>query len=199
MNKKRAGVTLVELILAISVLTMITAPILGVMVSSFSTSAQALEMKNASFAAQQVMEEFIGRTWNGEPNPGGMGVGVDIHRWHPYLVHFGWGQPFPIDAGGRRFYFVATHNGFLGAPHPEDSYGRMIVDESGDHDVPISLLEVTVCIHRDPPGNGWANSWTSIRTSGGRVNQQLRPPTPLVSHTTWINIAPGGFVDPPTN
>ena len=193
MNKKRAGVTLVELILAISLLTVATAPILSVMVSSFHTSAQAQQLKTANFAAQQVMEELIGREWNGQS------IG-DPSRFQPYLVHFNWGVAQQINISGRSFFFVATHNGYLGANHENDGYGRVLLTGSGGEQTP--LLQVSVCIHETNPGQigtgitTWSAAWAAVRTGGGRVSQSERPGGPLVSNTAIINTAPGGFVNP---
>ena len=175
MNKKRAGVTLVELIIAISILTAVTAPIMAVMVSSFQVSAQAQEMKNASFAAQQAMEELIGRSWNGPLNATFEG-GAGVDRWHPYLAHFAWEQPHPINVGGRRYYFFATYTGdrTTWPSHSVPGWGTV---------PPSPLLQVTVCIHA-------THAAASAPLVGGR------PPNPMVSHTTWINTVPGGFVNP---
>jgi len=194
MNKRRAGVTLLELIVAISLLTAATAPLLAVMVSSFHSSAQAQEMKNASFAAQQVMEELIGRSWNGHE------LGADPGRFNPFLVHFNWGVAQSIEVSGRRYYFVATHNGTLGNPHLTENYGRILA-ASASSDEQVPLLQVTVCIHATNPGDPtsggatpWSAAWGTALTSGGLVPQNLRPENPKVSHSSWINTAPGGFV-----
>lgn len=59
-NKKTAGMTLIEILVALGLLALITAPILGVYVMGTRISAASYEATIASYTAQQCMEEFVG-------------------------------------------------------------------------------------------------------------------------------------------
>ena len=170
MNKKRKGVTLVELILAISLLTFATTPIIAVMISSFRTSAQAQEMKSASFAAQQAMEGLMGRPWNG-PAPA------------PALAHFGWGYPQSINTSGRTFWYVASAHLAQWGPYSDNpAYGRTLLNGP--------LIQVTISVYatfNDATGPPQADRTTANHITG------VPPAGAIATHTTWINTAPGGF------
>lgn len=62
--KNRAGVTLLELIIAIGILAIVTAPIFTLLFSSVRLNAQAHRVTMATFTAQQRMEELVGREWD---------------------------------------------------------------------------------------------------------------------------------------
>ena len=62
-SKTRAGLTLLELIIAVAILALVGAPIFGMWSYSVSLNASAHRMTIASFAAQQRMEELLGRPW----------------------------------------------------------------------------------------------------------------------------------------
>lgn len=61
-NKKTAGMTLVELLIAIGVLVVVTAPILGLYVMGTRISAASYKLTSASCTAQLRMEELVGLT-----------------------------------------------------------------------------------------------------------------------------------------
>ncbi|MCL2816471.1 MAG: prepilin-type N-terminal cleavage/methylation domain-containing protein [Oscillospiraceae bacterium] len=63
LNKsKKSGVTLTELIIAMAIFAMVTAPIIGMFTYSTRLSASAYKMTMASIIAQMKMEELIGLT-----------------------------------------------------------------------------------------------------------------------------------------
>jgi prepilin-type N-terminal cleavage/methylation domain-containing protein len=59
-NKKNAGVTLLELIIAVVIMALVTFPILGLYSTSVRLNATGHNITGASFTAQLVMEEMIG-------------------------------------------------------------------------------------------------------------------------------------------
>ncbi|MCL1994868.1 MAG: prepilin-type N-terminal cleavage/methylation domain-containing protein [Defluviitaleaceae bacterium] len=74
-NKKRAGVTLLELILAISVLLIIIVPLGNIFLASNRINAFAQDVTIASLTAQMFVEENIGLT-----------IGELEARFYPFLT-----------------------------------------------------------------------------------------------------------------
>ena len=61
--KYRAGVTLLELIVAMGILTIASTSVLAMLFSSVQANANAHRITVATFNAQQGVEEFVGRQW----------------------------------------------------------------------------------------------------------------------------------------
>lgn len=108
-NKKRSGVTMLELIIAVAVLVFAMAGIATVFHVAFQTSRQSNEITIASIEAQLQMESLIGRTLNGScgfllggiPAVGSVAAGGAVGRndngTPDYLgddAYFGWNVPF---------------------------------------------------------------------------------------------------------
>ena len=94
-KKKTNGVTLLELIVAMGILSVAAASILAMMFSSVQSNADSHRITIATLNAQQAVEEFIGRPWEGD------------------LMHFPWGTPMPADpvtAGSLNFWVVSTYS-----------------------------------------------------------------------------------------
>ena len=61
--KHRAGVTLLELIVAMGILTIASTSVLAMLFSSVQANVNAHRITVATFNAQQGVEEFVGRQW----------------------------------------------------------------------------------------------------------------------------------------
>lgn len=59
MNKQKCGVTLVELVAALSILMLVSAPLIGTMVHSIRANSRAHSLSMATFVAQQEMERAV--------------------------------------------------------------------------------------------------------------------------------------------
>jgi prepilin-type N-terminal cleavage/methylation domain-containing protein len=62
-KKSKAGVTLIELLMAIVILVIAVIPITSVYVTSLREAAHARRLTIATFVAQQKIEEMVGLSW----------------------------------------------------------------------------------------------------------------------------------------
>jgi type II secretory pathway pseudopilin PulG len=62
-KKSTAGVTLLELILAVTILLIVFVPITSMFVTSSTEGARARKLTIATFIAQQKIEELVGLNW----------------------------------------------------------------------------------------------------------------------------------------
>lgn len=116
-HKKRKGVTLLELMVAVAILSMAVIPVMAMLVGSVRANMQSHRITIAIFIAQQAVEEFVGRTWEGD-------TGLSSHSWN---------TPLPEAAGNLgNFYVVSTYRRNtpstpIAAPHPLHSTNLMEV------------------------------------------------------------------------
>ncbi|NLY44959.1 MAG: prepilin-type N-terminal cleavage/methylation domain-containing protein [Tissierella sp.] len=67
--KNRKGLTLIEVILSLAILGMITIPLLNMFVFSTVTNSKSEDVLDATYIAQQIMEERYNESKNGEEIP----------------------------------------------------------------------------------------------------------------------------------
>ena len=167
-NKKRKGVTLLELVVALAVLTIASTPVLAVLISGITTSANTHKMNLASHAGRQAIESLVGRPWSGAVQ-----APAPAPQLGPFLnlSTFIWSEPWTVTSGGQNFFVVAV-------PHTTDT-------ALGNFDVsaPGALLQVTVFVFDSPPP-----------VSSSNIFDHTASHNALVSYTATLNVAPGGFM-----
>jgi len=170
-TKKRAGVTLLELIVAMSILTIAATPILAVLIAGISTSANTHRMNLASHAARYAMERLVGVPWEGPAAP----IAHEVDN----LANFYWGAGQRIVSGGQAFYAIAApHVSTTGTGLPPAN-----VSVPGPFTVDDPLLTVTVFVFARNPA-----PWDP-------TSPQPADNPALASLTSILNVAPGGFRD----
>lgn len=106
--KPRAGLTLVELVIAVTVLVIAMGGIFTAIHVGFMTSARANDLTGASIEAQLQMESLMGRWWVDPVNP------TFSLSTNPGPLGQPWNAPFPSTCGDFVVRLTAVPEGFIG-------------------------------------------------------------------------------------
>jgi len=184
-NKKTAGLTLLELIVAMAILVLASLPILSMLLASVQSNAQSHRITMASIIAQQAMEEFVGRPWDCVANCPAASPTCAA------LEHVNWGHRtnisgFVVVATARQTTYNADGGATGHVVHHQRPVGTSLASsfDVGQFrvELPASLVEISISVY---PSSGDSINLVAPLYIHGRNR--------LAMHTSIMNVEPGGI------
>ena len=182
-NKNRKGVTLLELIIAMAILSVASMPILHMIGTSVRSNADAHRATAASIMATQQMEELIGRPWHGNLADPDNPVSDALRRGAFINVNSdgftGWNFPRPsADVTGNIPFAVRArilqYQNAAGVWLPDLTPTQLALPT---HHVPHTDIPDDIVLLR-----------VAVTVSQGRTS---------ITHTNILNVIPGGIAEAP--